>query len=86
MIIILDKFQPLAPLVWVQNEVTDGHVMSPHFLMSNNEISKLPTSLCSRGITHFEPKEIEWTNGGNEWVTGFRGVREWLDAWLSVGG
>jgi len=31
MMIISIKYQPLALLVWAENEVTDGHVMSPHF-------------------------------------------------------
>jgi len=30
---IIIPASPLPPLIWVENEVTDGHVTSPHFPM-----------------------------------------------------
>jgi len=33
---------PLAPLVWAENEVKEGQVTSRHFPTNHNENSKLP--------------------------------------------
>jgi len=47
--ICMPIFRPLAPLVWEENEVTDGRTnLMPFFGWKHNEISKLPPllSIC----------------------------------------
>jgi len=51
MMIIPFNLSPLAPLVWAENEVTDGHMMLPHFPMipiQKNESSKLSPRFARR--------------------------------------